>query len=427
MKRVGQVVLLTVVVMGLAYGQAVARAADAAGEPAAVSLQGPWRAVSMAQDGRQLEEDQIRQLLLVFSDKTMALRLGSRLVAETAYTIDAKAKPATIDMTFQGQATLGIYQIAGEKLRICLNDLGKGRPAKFPAGASADCDVDLQLTRADRDWCVLWTMNADGSNPRVLLNHPEYTFHGSPEWSGDSKKIAFDAWRSIYGENYVAAHIIACDADGKNFKDLGPGAMPSWSPDGKRIAFSSYDPRGIWIMNADGTGRELIDEGGWGAEWWPKGEKISYSASGGNIRVYDLAKKTSQDLLDGGYRQVYWGMTWSPDGQWLAFKGVTVGNKTELAIVHAEGREKGFRVLLPKALPEVKDIMQGFSWSPDSKQIVVALITQSNPARHLYLLDAEGKVAPKVVPGMQKGRWYNDVAWSPDGKQILYTSPALAR
>lgn len=420
-----QVLLVSVAGACLISGPAVVAAAEAAATSGRRSLRGSWRAVSMMDHGQRVGEAQVRQLMFTFSEKTVTLRVGPRVLAETAYTIDAKAKPASIDMTFQGQATPGIYEFSGGKLRICLNDLAKGRPTKIPSEAGADCDVDLLFASADREWNVLHVMDADGSHPRVLVAHPDYTSHGSAEWSADGSKIGFDGWRSREGEDYVAAHILVCGADGQGLKDLGPGAMPSWSPDGKRITFSCYDPRGVWIMNSDGTGRELLDPEGWGAEWRPKRNEVSYSiyeSGSSNIRVRDLAKRTSRDLLDGAYRQVYWGMAWSPDGQWLAFKGVSQ-NTTELAVVHAEGRQQGFRVLLPKTMPDVKDIMQSFAWSPDSKQILVGLITPGNPARQLYLIDAEGKVPAKPFPGLSKGRWYNDVAWSPDGKHILFTSP----
>ena len=119
----------------------------------------------------------------------------------------------------------------------------------------------------------LHVMDADGRNLRPFVSHPEYTSHGSPAWSCDGSTLAFDAWRSAQGETYVNAHIFVCNADGAQLKDIGVGAMPSWSPDGNRIVFSNYSPRGVWIMNADGTGRELLDADGWGGEWCPKGER----------------------------------------------------------------------------------------------------------------------------------------------------------
>ena len=126
----------------------------------------------------------------------------------------------------------------------------------------------------------LHVMDADGRNLRRFVSHPEYTAHGSPAWSCDGSKLAFDAWRFRRGETYVDAHIFTCNADGSQLKDLGIGAMPSWSPDGNRLVFSNYSPRGVWLMNADGTGRGLFDADGWGAEWSPTADKIAYSVSG---------------------------------------------------------------------------------------------------------------------------------------------------
>ena len=206
------------------------------------------------------------------------------------------------------------------------------------------------------------------------------------------------------------------------------GAMPSWSPDGNRIVFSNYSPRGVWIMNADGTGRELLDADGWGGEWCPKGEMIAYSvsANGANIAVRDLATSASVTLLDDRYTTIFWGMGWSPDGQWIAFKAPTRDGTTELALVHVEGHKQGFRVLLPTAIPDMTDLLHNPSWSPDGTQIIAAVITKANPARQLYVLDAAGKEPAKLLPGLEKGRWYNDMAWSPDGKRIVVSTRPTA-
>ena len=138
----------------------------------------------------------------------------------------------------------------------------------------------------------LHVMDCDGRNLRPFVSHPEYTAHGSPAWNRDGNKLAFDAWRSRRGETYVDAHIFTCNADGSQLKDLGVGAMPSWSPDGSRFVFSSYSTRGVYLMNADGTGRRLLDADGWGGEWSPTADRIAYAAySSGrsaNVAVQEL-------------------------------------------------------------------------------------------------------------------------------------------
>ena len=249
---------------------------------------------------------------------------------------------------------------------------------------------------------ALHVMDADGRNLRPFVSCPEYTSHGSPAWSCDGSQLAFDAWRSVHGETYVDAHIFACNADGTHLKDLGVGAMPSWSPDGNRIVFSNYNPRGVWIMNADGTNRQLRNADGWGAEWCPRGEVIAYtvSAAGANIAVLNLATGATTTLLDDRYATVFWGMAWSPDGQWIAFKGQTRDGTTELAVVHVERHRQGFRVLLPAAIPDMTDLLHNPSWNPDGKQIIAAVITKANPARQLYLLDVAGNEPAQAAPGI---------------------------
>jgi Tol biopolymer transport system component/regulation of enolase protein 1 (concanavalin A-like superfamily) len=277
----------------------------------------------------------------------------------------------------------------------------------------------------------LHVMDCDGRNLRPFVSHPEYTAHGSPAWNRDGSKLAFDAWRSRRGETYVDAHIFTCSADGSQLRDLGVGAMPSWSPEGSRFVFSSYSPRGVYLMNADGTGRRLLDADGWGGEWSPTADRIAYAAySSGrsaNVAVQELdeASRTPlapRMLLDDRYKMVFWGMAWSSDGNWIAFKAETRTGTTELAIVHVEGHEKGFRVLLPAALPDMTDLLHNPCWNPDGRQIIAAVITKANSARHLYLLDAAGKEPAKPLPGLEKDRWYNDMAWSPDGTRIVVST-----
>ncbi len=132
MERIRHVVALAVAGACLAAGQAAAPAAETAGQSSLASLKGAWRGVSMVQAGSPVPKATAGQLLFLFSEEAITIAIGPKFVAETAYTVDAKAKPAAIDMTFQGEATLGIYEIGKDELRICLNDRGKGRPKSFP-------------------------------------------------------------------------------------------------------------------------------------------------------------------------------------------------------------------------------------------------------------------------------------------------------
>lgn len=100
------------------------------------------------------------------------------------------------------------------------------------------------------------TMPAGGGDVRRLTTDPANGMY--PSWSPDGKSIAFMSWRNGKTE------IFTMNADGTNQRLLvsmprGDAVDPRWSPDGSRIAFV-HMPDGmngnaalICIVNADGT------------------------------------------------------------------------------------------------------------------------------------------------------------------------------
>lgn len=422
MKRVGLVALVGLVVGAWgALGAGAAEPAKAAAEKPAAKIHGLWRAVSVELGEASLPDIAVRQLVFLITEKTIAIRMAGKTVAETPYRLDASKEPATIDLTYEGEPTHGICQRSGSTLKVCLTDVDKRPPKMFTVGGQGG-KMLLVFTLAEED-LPIYVMNIDGTNRRRLASKPDFTALGSPDWSRDGKRMAYDTWRPAYGETYREAHVFVANADGSNCQDLGDGAMPSWSPDGKRLAMSRYSPNyGVWVMNADGSGKEQVDQSGWSIEWCPQGNRVAYTVyrEGANILVRDLGKGEGRTLLDKTYRQIYWGMAWSPDGQWIAFKGITPENQAELAAVHVEGQAKGFKILLPKAMPEVKDILWASSWGGDGKRLIASLVGPKGGPRQLYFLDFAEKEPPQLVPG-QDPAWANsETAWSADGKKLAF-------
>ena len=108
----------------------------------------------------------------------------------------------------------------------------------------------------------VYAMDADGSGPRNLTQHPAKDFR--PAWSPNGRRIAFVSRRDGNAEVYVM------NADGSGKRNLtrdraSDDDYPTWSPDGRKLAFlrgRSLDSYQLYVMNADGSGlRRLTHRG----------------------------------------------------------------------------------------------------------------------------------------------------------------------
>jgi Tol biopolymer transport system component len=419
--------------------------AKAPGVPSVPALPGAWtvQSLSIREDGGKNVDlpapsdpnerrRSPRPYNALFTQKALTLRVGPEVVTEMSYTLDPSQTPCAIDTKSADGPMLGICVGKGNELQISLNDKAKGRPRDFQREHAG---MVLVLRRfLGRP---LFVMGADGSHPRRLLAMPEFTDTGSPEWSPNGRKIAFDAWRGVVGERWERAHVFVVNADGSGPKDLGEGAMPSWSPDSKQLTFCQYAPHGVWISNADGSGRKCIAADGWGSEWSPKRNEIAYTVyqcGSANICLYDVAKAEGRMLLERPYRQIWWGMSWSPAGKWLCFKGTLPNGHSEIAAVATAGEKKGFKVILPSsAVCESRSVQATIAWGSPGNQILVCMATKTDRIPQLYLLDFAGVKPPQLLPGQNAHArsalmvWPPEgMAWSPDGKQlVLCVYPSL--
>lgn len=431
--------LLTAMVLACACGGAAqVRAEDAQEVPdvAALttiqksSIAGLWRAESVAialSTGTRktiTNRDGERPFSVTVSAKKFTMRIGDKVLADLSYTLDTSASPWKIDLKSAAGAMVGICQRDGEQLKISLNDEAKGRPTQFEDAANGMILVLKQFHAAS-----LFTINADGSDMRRILTLPDYTSIGSPEWSNDGTRIAFDCWKSIYGEGFGNVHMLIVNADGTNMKHLGDGAMPCWSHDDKHFT-CSVSGEGVLIMDADGSNRRVIDAKGWGSQWSPTRNEIAYGIyedNGMNLGIYDVATEKRRSLLKTPYRQIYWGISWSPDSAWICFRGVLADGATKLVAVSTEGEEKGLKIILPDTMPDVKDFDNCVAWSGKGQPLVVALDKQGEKGSHLYLFDVEGKEAPKRFPGIPDDFGGENMGWCSDGKRMTFSTHAPLR
>ncbi len=192
---------------------------------------------------------------------------------------------------------------------------------------------------------------------------------------------------------------------------------PQISPDGGRVVYarSFYDVMkdrsrsNLWLLSADGSSARALTTGmhDFGSpRWSPDGGRIAYvsSVDGGAqiwVRWLDTGQEAELTHLERGPR----GLSWSPDGRWLAF-----------AMFVPDPPKP------PAAMPPKPE---GADWGPPIKYIESIHYRQNGAGyleeghTHLFVLPAQGGTARQVTDGP-----FDDGApvWAPDGKSLIFSA-----
>ena len=193
-----------------------------------------------------------------------------------------------------------------------------------------------------------------------------------------------------------------------------------WSPDGRWIA--STRPAGtspqnfdIWLAAADGSHERQLTSGpaaDFAAQFSPDGQQIMFERTAGErspaLMVMD-ADGEGLRRIAGADDEVIFEASWSPDGRQIFMIGHPgeEGEENWLAVMDADGTHR--RVVFVGAYNEP-------SWSADGNHIVIS----SNG--RLVVVPVDGAGPAEVLDGIDR-QGLAQVAWSPDGANILYTRP----
>jgi dipeptidyl aminopeptidase/acylaminoacyl peptidase len=234
---------------------------------------------------------------------------------------------------------------------------------------------------------------------------------GAAHISPDGRYVAYTVQQTNWEVNEFAQQIwVAVTATSERYQ-LTSGKKsssdPQWSPDSRRIAFVS-DRAGkdqIYVIAPNGGEASQLtnEENGVAAlAWSPDGNSIAFTSSGPNAK----AKKEREDRY-GDFGIV--GGDYTMRHLWLV--------KVPLEIP-ADLKQ------LPKPEPLTKGdqfSVSGFSWSPDGKHIAFSAARDpdlsSQDTEQIYVLDTADRHVRKLL---ESGGPNRRPKWSPDGREIAF-------
>ncbi len=329
------------------------------------TLQGTWAVVEMEAKGEKAPDDAFSGTKVVIKGDRLTFALGTEARVST-FRLDPRKKPKVIALTPQdgpskGQAVEGIYELDGDRLRLCFeNGDGKATPTKF---ATRKDDEMRLLVLERREW---------GNKDPKIMRRPD----------GHRWKL----------------------------RESSPVRAVAYAPDGKSVGVATD---GLFLLLDAETGkvrrRSHLAIAVRGLAFAPDGRTVAVGGTAnreetlqGGVIVFDAAKGLLLQSLDGATNA----LAFSPDGKRLATAGpggvVTLWDPATGKRV-ATMQDKG---LDPRSV----------AFSPDGK-----LIAAGGPCPVICLWDvATAEYANGILVG-EKG--VTAVAFSPDGKRLASAEP----
>ena len=281
-----------------------------------------------------------------------------------------------------------------ETSSIWLVSILGGAPRRLRGGAArANLSPDDSLVAYMDGWGDIWLADADGENPRELIQAGDWEFLGSPGWSSDGKRIVYRRLaRSERGPvTSIESHGLDEETStvlvpAKNFKFENNG--PAYQKD-----FLMLDDRLVYAMNEPAPRNR--DQNLWEIAIEP----VSGKTTGEPRRLTDWVGFNIADL------------SITADGKRLAFSNNT--SQTDVYVGELGDGGRSLDNIRRLTLDDRDDSPS--CWTPDSRAVVFR--SDRNGSDDLLVQNLDQRNAHDLVVGAGD---QSDSQLTPDGSAFLY-------
>jgi hypothetical protein len=223
----------------------------------------------------------------------------------------------------------------------------------------------------------IYTAQPDGSDLQQVTHD---CYSSDPAWSPGGERFAVVSTKDGSPAVYVM------DASGAEEQRISPAEMVAWQPAWSRlgrIAFAVDSPpadRGIWVMNADGSGASHITSYGERPAWAPAGDRIAFDTSATVL----VMRPDGTDIQQIGSGR---GPAYAPTGDRIAWTAPSGNGREAITIANANGTNP--RVIYTAGVADQ------LAWSPDAASL--AFVGGPTPAPDIYVIAANGGTPTRVT------------------------------